>query len=351
MIKKTNDNRDVKLFNLENYIKSINKKVNIINKKLVSESEFRMIGINDYELLLMKNYKVKNLKDICKFYRQKINGNKEELINRIYNFLRIYSNAIKIQKMIRFRFWRKYINAKGEGFFNRNKCNNKTDFLSMELVEKIPDDEFLSIRCDDGMIYGFELQSILGLFNKNNGEVLNPYNRQKFPNDIKEGLENIIKYGKILGKKISNVYIEENIPASKKQEFRLLSLFQNIDSLGHYTDSKWLDDLNKIQLIRYIRELADIWCYRAQLDEETKREICPPLGDPFRNVNLHILPSYNFVQIRDIGLNIIEKLILRGITEANRFLGSNYVLSALTLVNNEAAIALPWLYEAVVHVE
>jgi hypothetical protein len=51
--------------------------------------------------------------------------------------------------------------------------------------------------------------------------------------------------------------------------------------------------------------------------------------------------------VQDIALNIIERLVRSGINRDSRALGSNFVLTALTLVNAEAAIALPWLFQSV----
>jgi putative alpha-1,2-mannosidase len=45
----------------------------------------------------------------------------------------------------------------------------------------------------------------------------------------------------------------------------------------------------------------------------------------------------------------MEKLVNSGINNDNKCLGAYYVLSALTLVNNDAATSLYWLYEAAYH--
>jgi hypothetical protein len=51
--------------------------------------------------------------------------------------------------------------------------------------------------------------------------------------------------------------------------------------------------------------------------------------------------------VQDIALVIIERLVRSGINRDSRALGANFVLTALTLVNAEAAIALPWLFQSV----
>ena len=48
---------------------------------------------------------------------------------------------------------------------------------------------------------------------------------------------------------------------------KCLELFQYMDELGNYTDCKWFTSLNRTQLIKFVRELMDIWEYRAQLDD------------------------------------------------------------------------------------
>jgi hypothetical protein len=107
--------------------------------------------------------------------------------------------------------------------------------------------------------------------------------------------------------------------------------------------------LNRLQLIKFLRELVDIWQYRAPLSIETKRAICPPLGNPFTRV-----VNYNYLQvveniddIRKYMLEIMEKMATTGIDKDSKCLGAYYILGALTLVNNDAATSLPWLFQAV----
>ena len=98
-----------------------------------------------------------------------------------------------------------------------------------------------------------------------------------------------------------------------------------------------------------MRELSDIWSYRAQLTMLTRREICPPIGNPFHGVNMNTLPNMTFYALKNEAINIIEHMVNRGINDSSRGLGANYVLCALTLVNTEAAINMPWLYQSVAH--
>ena len=135
----------------------------------------------------------------------------------------------------------------------------------------------------------------------------------------------------------------------KAIELRALSLFQNIDALGNYSNAEWFLKLDKSKIIKMIRELVDIWAYRAPLTPETKKAICPPLGNPFQK----FLNYHNFQEIENLDvvrkhcLDILEKFVNSGTDRDSKCLGAYYVLGALTLVNPDAAISLPWLYQAV----
>ena len=111
-------------------------------------------------------------------------------------------------------------------------------------------------------------------------------------------------------------------------------------------------ELNRIQLLKMFREIIDIWSYRAHLTNEAKRNICPPIGRPFPQViNFHYLQTTEELDdVRKYILNVLEKLVLLGVDKDSKCLGAYYVLGALTLVSVNAANALPWLYQAFIHV-
>ena len=99
-----------------------------------------------------------------------------------------------------------------------------------------------------------------------------------------------------------------------------------------------------------MRELIDIWTYRAELSQETKRAICPPAGNLFAVFNYNYLNNEtNINNIQNYILLFLEKLVNSGTDTSSRSLGAYYVLAALTLVNENAAITLPWLYHSVSH--
>ena len=141
----------------------------------------------------------------------------------------------------------------------------------------------------------------------------------------------------------------DTISPKKRLEIRIVTLFQKINELGNYADSKWFTDLNQALMIRFLRELYDIWNYRAQLSDEIKREICPPNGNPFYTISMLHLQNLSYHYLQSLIVSIMESMVNTESISSNKHLGSIYILSALCLVNPVAAHALPWLYQSVMH--
>jgi hypothetical protein len=343
--------------NINNYLFCLEHNISknlIISKNANKLDEINtVLHINNYEDLLKYNYNVKQLKYMAKEYKLKQSGNKSQLISRIYSYLHLSKIIIKVQKIIRGHLQRKYVNSHGPGFINRSLCVNNIDFLSMDELTKIENQQFYSFKDDDGFIYGFDILSLYNLINKSNGIVKNPFNQQPLSPSIIDKFKTLLRLSKLFKIKVSTKLsdITTEVSYEKSVELRALTLFQNMDALGNYTNVQWFLTLNKYQLITYIKELLDIWFYRANISEATQREICYPTGDPF-----HRLPEPeevdamdNLNDIRNPILYVMEKLVNSGINNDNKCLGAYYVLSALTLVNNDAATSLYWLYEAAYH--
>ena len=315
-------------------------------RKKISEDDFIVPEYSEWQLLLQTNHNVSQLRKIARLYKQKISGNKPQLINRLYNYLRLSYYAQKIQKIGRGYLRRLMNKLKGDACFNR-RCTNSTDFLTLKCIKDIPYEQFFSYKDEDGFIYGFNIKSIYNLQKKNNIKK-NPYNRKNISNQTLSNIDNYIKLGRTLGEPviIKIASCMDHISEKKRMELKAISLFQKIDSFGHITDLKWFTDLRKIQLIRFIRELFDIWNYRAQLAESIKHLISPPNGRPFSNLNINNLQHKTELEIQKNVLYIIENFILKSPNSEYQALGAFYVLGALTLVSNRAALGLPWLYQS-----
>lgn len=317
----------------------------------VSKGEFKIPKFNEWGKILTINYNVSQLKSTCRHYKQKVSGNKKDLIKRLYNFLRYSHNALYLQRMWRGFMRRKYNFLQGPALSNR-KCVNETDFLSLNNLTDISPNQFFSFKDEKGYIYGFDAKSLYNLLEKNK-RATNPYNRKIISPEIIKNFKKFIRYGKLLDQNIVIKLVDTTSALSidKRIELTALSLFHKIESFGHLTDVNWVLSLNKPQLIRLMRELVEIWNYRASLTEVIKRAICPPHGNPFSGINFHALQTQNIHTIKINVLNIFDNLISKSPDRNNQALGAFYILGSLTLVNSNAAIALPWLYESVYYLQ
>jgi hypothetical protein len=361
--KKTNHINKIKKeeLSIEEYIDSIygkgEKKIQLYkNQEKINDEDVVLPTIHNYQTLTKYNYNVQQLKQFAKCYKLKISGNKKELIRRIFIYLYLSSYLIKIQKRFRGFIQRKYNELHGPAFFKRTLCTNETDFITMEEITKIPYFNFFSYQDTDGFIYGFEISSLHNLTLKNqsnnNKPLTNPYNRNMITTITTNKIKSIIRLSNILSLPIQ-LAMEEEVPIMSEEkmlEMNVLSLFQKIDELGNYSDPKWFLSLNRHQTVKFIRELIDIWAYRAQLSDEVKCNILPPNGHFLMNTHLHFLQiEQNTLLLKKMILGIIEKLVTNGVDRDSKALGAYYILGALTMVNYEAATALPWLYQSVAH--
>jgi len=266
----------------------------------------------------------------------------------MYNFLK-YSHYVSIiQKHTRGRLRRKYFQLNGMKY--RKDCVNETDFLTLKNINKIPYYQFYCYKDGEGFVYGFNIKSIYNLMIKCDGNLKNPYTRLELPKNIIKKIRHFIQLSHTLKEPIIITLKDDNENMSHKKRIALktLSIFHRIDTFGHITDTSWFLTLERPQLIRFLRELQDIWEYRANLADHIKRQICPPNGCPFHGINITSLLQRNKETLQRNILYIMENLISKGINTDSKSLGAFYILSALTLVSHSAAVALPWLYESVV---
>ena len=127
-------------------------------------------------------------------------------------------------------------------------------------------------------------------------------------------------------------------------KFEIHDLIHDINDLGNYADSCWIEGLNKEQLIKYIFELKDIWEYRANLSSQVKFQIYK-FGNPFFDVGRNLLITYSECKLKKIVVTIMKRLISsedRNISS----LGAFYILGTLTLIEENSRNAMPWLYQS-----
>jgi hypothetical protein len=354
--------------------------------KPIAISNTMNVKYNNYfkNSIVLKNFKIPELKIIARENNLRVSGSKPELIKRIHEHFTNSICAVSIQKLFRGFIVRLLFRLKGEAFKNKKLCVNESDFYTLDPLENIPYDEFYSYKDEKNFIYGFNISSLITLF-KQKGKIINPYNREKVDFKIMNDIFTLYKLTNIIfpyifnekkeeqsiqntnsqpreNRIISNVsnpgQLNQNIELHNRMQrirekplnIRIQELFMEIDLLGNYTDSNWFINLEKREYIRFYRYLSDIWHYRGQLTHETKRRICR-LHDPFINTSLSSLnlPTSTTEDCRAICLYIMENMIYTGIDIEYQKIGALHVLSVLTIVSLDARRNMPWLYESLVY--
>lgn len=318
--------------------------------KVADKASIPLPTIQSYSSLTEQNFNVDQLKWLAANYRLKVSGNKTQLFSRVYTYLYLSSFIVKLQKLARGHLVRKYRALHGPAALNRKLCNNTEDFVTMEPLEDIKYHQFYSYTDTDGFIYGFDLASMYSLYSsgKSSSQFQNPYNRKQIPDQVVKELRAIARLGHILHIPIKLNFKEEAAQLSQQKAFELgtVSVFQTIDALGNYTNPQWFLNLSLAQLRKFVRELSDIWNFRANLSHGARCAICPPRGIIFRGVDMHVLYQGDLQPVQLEVLKVLKLLVTSAHQRDNQWLGATYVLGALTLVSDEAANALPIIYQS-----
>jgi hypothetical protein len=328
-------------------------------RRKVNNDDFRILNINEFEELLCHNYNVSQLKIMCKHYKYKVSGNKSELVKRLYNNMRLSSFAVKIQSIFRRNIVQTMMKLKNIQLLKDS--TNDFDFLTLQPINQLEISQVICIRSGvKNHVYCFDICSLYNLFkeyyssnkttrrkNITHGACCNPFNRQPFPSTLHKNLYKIVKYTKLSGINI-NIKIDNNDyneSLKKQNQFKAIELFQVIDTFGFITDSSWITRLNMYGLSKFVKELIDVWDYRAQLTTSTRHKIFPAeLGYPFR-ISRHTFNG-SIENVKKVILKKILKFITSGVDNQSQSLAVFYVLGALTIVSKSAAENLPWLFES-----
>ena len=326
----------------------------------------------EHEKMRHVKYSLADLRMLCSHYCIKKSGTKPELTQRIYTFLKQTYYIVRLQRIFRRFISNKYRTLCGPGYLHTTNCVNDTDFYTFDKLSNIRPIELFTYQDNDDKIYGFHIASIFHLIISSYPNITNPYNRSVIPSRVIKNVYEKLIYGTLLGFRVS-VKLDDNgddntitdivmvgsggdvgsvaLTREKQEELFIVDLFQHINTLGNYSDSEWFIALQRAELIRFIRNIHDIWYYRANLTQEMKERICPPSGNPFvlhnAQVNLNVLTLLTDPEIRTICVSIIDRMVRRGVSREDQCLGAFYVLATLTIVNQDARNAMPWLYEAV----
>lgn len=139
--------------------------------------------------VLLSKYKLPELKQIAKYNKLKVTGNKPILIERIHGKFNQSLKIQQIQSVYRGYITRKTFALRGDAYKNTKICVNENDFYTLEPLTEIPMEFFVSFKSNDGKFtFGCNIISLAHLI-KTKKPIKNPYNREIISSTI---IQNII---------------------------------------------------------------------------------------------------------------------------------------------------------------
>ena len=291
-------------------------------------------------------YKITELKSLAKHYGIYVSGTKPILIRRITDYFTKNKLAVQLQAHTRRKLTQRDIRRRGAALRKRSLCVNDCDFYTLEPVSEITWSDFFSYTDDAGFVYGFDISSLISMIKT--GNTMNPYTRKDLGETVLRDVAYLRKYTTPAEDTLLRILEARQKPLAR----RVNDVFYELDYLGHYTDVRWLTDLDRDRLIVFNRTLYDFWHYRFELPTETKRNICPyfnPFRDGYENVAMISRDGTNDDVLKN-SITFIENLVYSGTSIEFRRLGSFQVLTALTVVSRSARRSLPYLYETVAYI-
>ena len=250
-------------------------------------------------------------------------------VNKSYNL----DFVTYIQKVFRGFAVRHNVTVRGVCMYARHKCNNMVDCMELQNINDINNKDFISYMGSEQLYWGFHVNTFYNLLDYN---AKNPYNCQDIPDAIKKKFRSL-NYSP---KKQKNT-----LNKSAELQQRCIDVFQKIDRLNNYTKCSWFLRLNLVELKNLYYYIFDMWNYRLNLTPDERKKYIH--SKTLFNVQYKVIKTYtDNYKIANIILGIFDRLVSEGQTESDRSTAANWVLSSLTLVNNDARLAFPWLYQA-----
>ena len=279
-----------------------------------------------------KNTKGKNKEELFIFLKELIEKIKEYDENDI-------TKIKKIQGFFRNKKYEKINCFRGEGFLNKDKVNNETDFFTYDTIEEIDEKYYFSYKDEKQFIWFFDIRSFNKLIELKQP---NPYTMKEIPS---EAISNAKKLTELLNlSKKDELIDKKQIKISRKQMIKqkCIDLFCDIETTTMYCNPQWFFNLHLNNLKRLYRNLEDLWNYRLEISNEIKSRISPPNGLVFTTRVSEVNQIQNKYDIQELLINEINKF-QNAITPEDKKMGYTYFMIGLVSVSRECYETHPFL--------
>ena len=353
----------------KNYIKESNKHIELVeyieNSKMDLYAYSRILASLEYYKLIKKS-------DNSKF-RLVIN-NITILESFFKTLLRVNLNMdklIKLQNWVKNKLSYYKLKLHGPAMLDRSICVNDSDFVTLDDLVEIPDQDFISFKDEKNFVYGFSLDSAIDLLFKsdetyyenflkqtkntityhqyiktlynhyNKIKINNPYTRFLIDGETKHRI--ITLYARKMFKNGTiKPPVEEVVDIKTAVRNKCFAVFQKIDMFGYFTNTSWLMDENVKVIKHFYKKLALLWNFEFGLNNTARYNISRT-HNLFDNLHDIVVSRADKYHLLDKILTTLNILVTNGNTESDRNSGAIMILYALSEITPRCVQANPWL--------
>jgi hypothetical protein len=235
---------------------------------------------------------------------------------------------------------------KGCAYAFPSQWKNDVDPISQESMHTIPTQFVFTYVDSHRCAYAFDIRTLNVLFT--NQMMSNPFNKELFPSSIIQSTKHRILrltklgYGVSMADEKASAFTKLSL--KKQNQARALEIIHALSDLGYHVTVEMLNSLTPHQQIKWYRSCEDIWNHRAELTNANRARIAPgadvfPMKSTIKSYVNRKTALFKHV------LEAMQRLIMTGITDGDRGIGSMYVITALTDCDSVFKEAFPWLVQ------
>lgn len=287
-------------------------------------------------------YKLKKKSELSSMDLPKMIEIMQHFIHFLFNCIININKLIKIQRYTKKWILNNKIKIQGPATFNINLCHNSTDIYNLDELKEIDNKYLFSYLDVDNFVYGFHIESFIEFINQNRNK-LNPYNRNEIPKyviDKAKDMWSALDKRKQKSKMIQNTNYKD---IRLRVKNKIITTLQKIDYFGYQTNIDWIYNLSLNRLKILYRNLSIIWFYRANLTHEVRNNIVPMENLFSDNIHRQVIRQLNKYSVMEIIIDIMNKMVSKGITDSDKNQGCIIVLMAIAEISPECASNNSWL--------
>ena len=306
------------------------------------------------------------IKAVCRHLKLRVTGKKSELVERVMHRYNTFIAGSLLQHKCKRAIVARWLELHGPALWDKKSPVNDMDLMGDDIAD-IPMDQLFSFQ-ESGFVYAFDIATFSSLIVKGfrRSRATNPYTRDSIPAEVLNDYAQLLRFSTMLGREVSVVHsstvqmpqqqtvdndaVDTDVPMTMEEiDLDISSTMYIVDSYGYYTNPAWVTNMSADNLKRFMNDMVDIFTYRANLSRNTMMRIIHPSGVLVPNPQTFrrwLQSERDPRVIKHKASELIKKLVTCGAERSDRELGTIYMLTALTLRCQQAAEAMPWLYES-----